>query len=896
MYLIKIFIRMTMSPNVHDVNFYSGSSATNESLSTFPLSTKRFQQSLNGSLSENRNSAQSVTSGLKPNKSISLNGNLNDMLTTFDQAFIISDATSRDIPITFASEGFYKMTGFTHQEIIGNNCRFLQGPETDQTELYRLRLAIEAGKTYCGRLLNYKKDGSTFWNLLTICPIRDEHDKIVKYIGMQVEVTKYTEGTLSCAKRPNELPVSLISYDARQKVEAESYADEILRDLNSVKSAQDHEDQVQPIAETSVQRNPRKSFTLLNQILTPKQSLSVPKNGSHLPGINPSSIEEEGEEYFVNTRERNMRRGIDLATTLERIQKSFLITDPRLPENPIIFVSDEFLELTEYTREEVLGQNCRFLQGEETNPSTVLEIQNAIRKRENVTVQILNYKKSGKKFWNLFHLQIVKDNKGELEYFIGIQLDVTKHIHKESERVSENTMKEEKDLINEAANDITYAVKEFPDPTFSPSKLWESHRKIITPKPHSSNSDNWKAVSETRLEDGELGLNHFRPIKPLGTGDTGSVYLAELKGTGKLFAIKSMDKEVMINTNKVQRVRTEREILSLLDHPFLPTLFASFETRTHVYLVTEFCPGRELYMVVKQQMNQRLGEDLVRFYSAEVLLALEYLHCKGIIYRDLKPENVLLNESGHIILTDFDLSLLVPTSSTLYQSTLHRLHDPKMTEKQRKKVMKEEEKLKKKEEKRLKKEQRRKEREEITFPHSKNDPSPAKNVVKVKKGSKNVLHFSVQPSQFTNSFVGTEEYIAPEIINGIKHGVHVDWWSFGIFLYELLYGKTPFRGETRNQTFNNIRFKELTFPLTPPVSNDAKDLIKRLLNRSPEKRLGGINGAGEVKRHPFFRSTQWSLLRSRPPPKLNYIEENKKDEDEFSNWDDVLGQKKEDKV
>ncbi|GJU86005.1 putative LOV domain-containing protein [Tanacetum coccineum] len=105
--------------------------------------------------------------------------------------------------------------------------------------------------------------------------------------------------------------------------------------------------------------------------------------------------------------------------------------------------------------------------------------------------------------------------------------------------------------------------------------------------------------SNTRGE--RIGLDHFKPIRPLGSGDTGSVHLVELKGTGELFAMKAMDKSVMLNRNKVHRACIEREIIALLDHPFLPTLYTSFQTPTHVCLITDFFPGGELFALIDKQ-------------------------------------------------------------------------------------------------------------------------------------------------------------------------------------------------------------------------------------------------------------------------------------------------------
>jgi PAS domain S-box-containing protein len=112
-----------------------------------------------------------------------VSADLLDALSSFKQTFVVSDATQPDYPIVYASGGFYTMTGYSTKEVIGHNCRFLQGPETDPADVEKIRHAVKSGKNFCGRLLNYKKDGSTFWNLLTITPIKDEDDKVIKFIG-----------------------------------------------------------------------------------------------------------------------------------------------------------------------------------------------------------------------------------------------------------------------------------------------------------------------------------------------------------------------------------------------------------------------------------------------------------------------------------------------------------------------------------------------------------------------------------------------------------------------------------------------------------------------------------------------------------------------------------------
>ncbi|URD96901.1 hypothetical protein MUK42_30733 [Musa troglodytarum] len=783
---------------------------------------------------------------------------LREALSAFQQTFVVSDATKPDHPIMYASAGFFNMTGYLAKEVIGRNCRFLQGAGTDPAEIAKIREALSAGTNYCGRILNYKKDGTPFWNLLTIAPIKDEAGNTLKFIGMQVEVSKYTEGSKETMVRPNGLPESLIRYDARQKDRARSSVSDLVmavKDPHTLSESRNHSfirtsegdgqivlsqvpgrknlGNATPVWRNSrsEMRNPMQKISELPEVAN-KSRVSGLKSFMGLIGLGHTNIEkhelevpvkeedllmesddERPESFDDEERKKEMRRGIDLATTLERIEKNFVITDPRLPDNPIIFASDSFLELTEYSREEILGRNCRFLQGPETDPTTVRKIREAIDNQRDVTVQLINYTKSGKKFWNLFHLQPMRDQKAEVQYFIGVQLDGSEHVEPLQNCIPEDTAKDSEKLVKETADNVDEAVRELPDANLKPEDLWANHSNVVLPKPHMKNNPSWRAIQKVVGSGEKIGLKHFRPVKPLGFGDTGSVHLVELLGTGEFFAMKAMDKNTMLNRNKVHRACAEREILNILDHPFLPTLYASFQTKTHICLITDYCPGGELFLMLDRQPAKVLKEDAVRFYGAEVVVALEYLHCQGIIYRDLKPENILLQRDGHVSLTDFDLSCL---TSCKPQLLLPRIEDKK----------------------------------------------------KQMKGRIPPI-FVAEPMRASNSFVGTEEYIAPEIITGAGHTSAVDWWALGILLYEMLYGYTPFRGKTRQKTFANILHKDLRFPGCISVSLPAKQLIYRLLHRDPKNRLGSSQGANEVKQHLFFRGINWALVRCMDPPKLD---------------------------
>ncbi|XP_017980044.1 PREDICTED: serine/threonine-protein kinase RHS3 [Theobroma cacao] len=373
-------------------------------------------------------------------------------------------------------------------------------------------------------------------------------------------------------------------------------------------------------------------------------------------------------------------------------------------------------------------------------------------------------------------------------------------------------------------------------------------------RPHTGGDVRWDAVNTVSAK-GPIGLSNFRLLKRLGYGDIGSVYLVELRGTNAHFAMKVMDKASLASRNKILRAQTEREILGLLDHPFLPTLYSYFETDKFYCLVMEFCSGGNLHSLRQKQPNKHFTEEAARFYASEVLLALEYLHMLGIVYRDLKPENVLVRDEGHIMLSDFDLSLRCSVSPTLVKSSsTHQtsngggsggILDSEFAV------------------------------------HGCMQPSTFfPRILPGKKNRKSKSDFGLfvggampelmaEPTNVRSmSFVGTHEYLAPEIIRGEGHGSAVDWWTFGIFLYELLHGTTPFKGQGNRATLFNVVGQPLRFPETPHVSFVARDLIRGLLVKEPHKRIACKRGATEIKQHPFFEGVNWALVRSAMPPHI----------------------------
>ncbi|EOA30450.1 hypothetical protein CARUB_v10013575mg [Capsella rubella] len=351
---------------------------------------------------------------------------------------------------------------------------------------------------------------------------------------------------------------------------------------------------------------------------------------------------------------------------------------------------------------------------------------------------------------------------------------------------------------------------------------------------HRRHDPHWSAIKSAKLlsSDGNIHLRHLKLIRHLGTGNLGRVFLCNLRDSSARFALKVIDRNCLTTEKKLSQVETEAEILSLLDHPFLPTLYARIDESHYTCLLIDYAPNGDLHSLLRKQPGNCLPNQAVRFFAAEVLVALEYLHAMGIVYRDLKPENVLLREDGHVMLSDFDLcfkSDVVPT----FKSRRYRRTSSSPSLRRRRSgcfSVATEEKY---------------EREEM------------------------VAEFAAEPvTAFSRSCVGTHEYLAPELVSGNGHGSGVDWWAFGIFLYELLYGTTPFKGESKEQTLRNIvsTTKTASFHVDGDDSEEAKDLIEKLLVKDPRKRLGCARGAQDIKRHPFFDGIKWPLIRHYKPP------------------------------
>eukprot|EP01114_Cavostelium_apophysatum_P015811 TRINITY_DN438_c0_g1_i5.p1 TRINITY_DN438_c0_g1~~TRINITY_DN438_c0_g1_i5.p1 ORF type:complete len:382 (+),score=103.60 TRINITY_DN438_c0_g1_i5:237-1382(+) len=152
----------------------------------------------------------------------------------------------------------------------------------------------------------------------------------------------------------------------------------------------------------------------------------------------------------------------------------------------------------------------------------------------------------------------------------------------------------------------------------------------------------------------KIGVSDFDLLHVIGKGSFGKVLQVRKKDTGKIYAMKVLNKKNILENNELEHTRAEKEILQKLIHPFLVNLNYSFQTPDKLYFIMDYINGGELFYHL--QKEQKFTPDRVKFYCAEIAMGLEYLHNSGVIYRDLKPENILLTDDGHICMTDFGIS------------------------------------------------------------------------------------------------------------------------------------------------------------------------------------------------------------------------------------------------
>lgn len=326
-----------------------------------------------------------------------------------------------------------------------------------------------------------------------------------------------------------------------------------------------------------------------------------------------------------------------------------------------------------------------------------------------------------------------------------------------------------------------------------------------------------------RLRRKRLSVNSFKPVKIIGRGAFGEVYLVQMEGTNNLYAMKKLRKSKMVEKDQVTHVRNERYALAdneayNSNNPWIIRLYYSFQDSRYLYLIMEYAPGGD--MMTHLIKYDTFSEKNTAFYVAETILAIESIHHLNYIHRDIKPDNLLVDIRGHIKLTDFGLCTGLQTA-----------------------------------------------REKNLYSQLEGESSELKDS-DGKPINKNQINRRTQRRIVAYSTVGTPDYIAPEVFLKEGYSECCDWWSVGVIMYEMLIGYPPFWSETPQETYRKIiNYKHtLKFPEDCKISKEAKDLITSLLCDHRERL--GRNGAEEIKHHPFFAKygIDWEHIREAVPP------------------------------
>jgi 3-phosphoinositide dependent protein kinase-1 len=342
----------------------------------------------------------------------------------------------------------------------------------------------------------------------------------------------------------------------------------------------------------------------------------------------------------------------------------------------------------------------------------------------------------------------------------------------------------------------------------------------------------------------------FEVIALSGKGAYGTVLKVKLKSdkSGKFYAIKSMDVLALDRIKKLYQAYLECDILSQLDSPYIVDALGAFDENKKIYIVMQYLSKGDFSDFIR--LNYPLKLDTIQFYTAEIVNFLDYIQSKKIVHRDLKPENIMMNSKWHLQVIDF---ATVRVLGKYFDKVKMKFKNDSY--------------------------------------YDVSETSDLKGKKIAINEDEDDLVISARPERRGLTFVGTAEYVSPEVLGDKPAGFGSDIWALGIMLYQMFYGKTPFKEKTNYLIFKKIDQLKLDFDPNVKIPEEAKDLIKKILVKDPATRLGAGETGSEydiahLKSHPYFKGINWDNLHNLIPPNsdtFDHLMNKKNDNDKNTN-------------
>ena len=430
------------------------------------------------------------------------------------------------------------------------------------------------------------------------------------------------------------------------------------------------------------------------------------------------------------------------------------------------------------------------------------------------------------------------------------KMDINNFISKKDE-IQVKTYEELDDIIK--INDVTSQSKRGNDISNSGRIRTETDPQITAKEqPHSIKR--LSVMNDNRLiSKKKFTKDDFEVITLSGRGAYGTVLQVYLKKdpSKKIYAIKKLDIHSLFSVNRLYQAYLENQLLNELDSPFIVKTLGAFEEDGKIHIVMDYLPNGDFSHFIKT--NYPLNDDVIKYYSAQIVLFLEYMQKMKLIHRDLKPQNIMIDEKGNLKVIDFGT---VRKVGYYYDKREMKFKEEKVLERIDSEDIKGVKNIVNPDEEDADDDDFE---EEEDMEDDENDGKEKKPKVRNKR---------------IMTFVGTAEYISPEVIADKPAEYGTDIWAFGIMLYEMYYNRTPFKAATAYLTFRNIEKPQLKFPDDSIIPDIAKDLIMKILIVDPKKRLGGGDPGTpydikNLKKHPFFKKIKWDKLQNSSPPGIN---------------------------